>query len=135
MVMAPNGTLITPETAKKMKDSGIKRISVSLDGSTPQTHDAFRGVKNAFKSAIQGIETAKAAGIEFQINTTITKTNLDQIPKILSLAEELGAVAHHIFLLVPTGRESTLLTVKLMPRNMKKHSTGFMIREKKQNYN
>ncbi|MCF6245826.1 MAG: heme b synthase [Desulfobacula sp.] len=104
MVMAPNGTLITPETAKKMKDSGIKRISISLDGSTPNTHDAFRGVKGAYKSAMQGIEVAKTAGIEFQINTTITKTNLDQIPKILALAEELGAVAHHIFLLVPTGR-------------------------------
>lgn len=104
MVMAPNGTLITPEIAEKLKISGIKRISVSLDGSTPETHDTFRGVKHAFKNAIQGIKTAQAAGIEFQVNTTITKTNLDQIPKILALAENLGAVAHHIFLLVPTGR-------------------------------
>jgi AdoMet-dependent heme synthase len=104
MVMAPNGTLITRETAKKMKDSGIKRISVSLDGSSPETHDAFRGLENAFNDSIKGIEIAKEAGIEFQINTTITKTNLDQIPKILELAENLGAVAHHIFLLVPTGR-------------------------------
>ncbi|MBU0463366.1 MAG: heme b synthase [Proteobacteria bacterium] len=104
MVMAPNGTLITQDSARKMKDSGIKRISISLDGSTPETHDDFRGIKNAFEKSIQGIEIAKQAGIEFQINTTITKTNLDQIPKILELAENLGAVAHHIFLLVPTGR-------------------------------
>jgi heme b synthase len=104
MVMAPNGTLITRETAKKMKDTGIKRISVSLDGSTPETHDAFRGLEHAFEDAIRGIKIAREAGIEFQINTTITKTNLDQIPKILALAENLGAVAHHIFLLVPTGR-------------------------------
>ncbi len=104
MVMAPNGTLITKDNAKKIKASGIKRISVSLDGSTPETHDAFRGLENAFKNSIQGIKIAKQAGIEFQINTTITKTNLDQIPKILTLAENLGAVAHHIFLLVPTGR-------------------------------
>jgi len=104
MVMAPNGTLITRETAQKMKDSGIKRISVSIDGSTPESHDAFRGLTNAFKDSLRGIQIAKAAGIEFQINTTITKTNLDEIPKILSLAENLGAVAHHIFLLVPTGR-------------------------------
>jgi len=104
MVMAPNGTLITEENAKKMKASGIKRISVSLDGSTPETHDDFRGIKNAFEKSIQGIHIAKKAGIEFQINTTITKTNLDQIPKILALAESLGAAAHHIFLLVPTGR-------------------------------
>ncbi|NOX33934.1 MAG: heme b synthase [Deltaproteobacteria bacterium] len=104
MVMAPNGTLITRKIALKMKESGIRRISVSLDGSTPETHDAFRGLENAFDNSIRGIKIAKKAGIDFQINTTITKTNLDQIPKILDLAEELGAVAHHIFLLVPTGR-------------------------------
>ncbi len=109
MVMAPNGTLITKETAKKMKDSGIKRISVSLDGSTPETHDAFRGIQHAFEKSIQGIKIAKDAGIEFQINTTITKTNLSEIPKILKLAEALGAVAHHIFLLVPTGRGKYIL--------------------------
>jgi AdoMet-dependent heme synthase len=104
MVMAPNGTLVTPEIAAKMADSGIQRISVSLDGATKQSHDAFRGVPGAFEGALQGIANAKAAGIQFQINTTITKGNLDQIPKILALAESLGAVAHHIFLLVPTGR-------------------------------
>lgn len=104
MVMAPNGTLITRDIARRMKDSGIKRISVSLDGSTPESHDDFRGLKNAFKHSIRGIKIAREAGIEFQINTVITKTNLDQIPKILALAENLGAVAHHIFLLVPTGR-------------------------------
>lgn len=104
MVMAPNGTMITEETARKMAESGIRRISISIDGCTKEIHDAFRGVPGAFEGAMNGIRLAKAAGIEFQINTTITKTNLDQIPKILALAESLGAVAHHIFLLVPTGR-------------------------------
>ncbi len=116
MVMAPNGTLITHENARKMKDAGIKRISISLDGSTPETHDAFRGIKNAFEKALQGIEIAKQAGIEFQINTTITKTNLDQIPKILELAEKLGAVAHHIFLLVPTGRGKYIVDSEINAR-------------------
>jgi heme b synthase len=104
MVMAPNGTLVTPEIAARMADSGIQRISVSLDGASAESHDAFRGVTGAFEGALNGISNAKAAGIQFQINTTITKANLDQIPKILELAESLGAVAHHIFLLVPTGR-------------------------------
>ncbi len=104
MVMAPNGTLITGETARKMAESGIQRISVSLDGATREKHDAFRGVEGAFDGALRGIEHARAAGVEFQINTTITKANLDEMPKIQKLAEELGAVAHHIFLLVPTGR-------------------------------
>jgi heme b synthase len=104
MVMAPNGTLVTEEVAEKMAASGIQRISISLDGSTRETHDAFRGVDGAFDGALQGIENAKKKNIAFQINTTITKQNLDQIPKILKKAEDLGAVAHHIFLLVPTGR-------------------------------
>jgi AdoMet-dependent heme synthase len=104
MVMAPNGTLVDQNMAQKMAASGIQRISVSLDGSTAESHDSFRGVQGAYAGALQGIRNAKDAGIEFQINTTITKTNLDQIPKILALAESLGAVAHHIFLLVPTGR-------------------------------
>lgn len=104
MVMAPNGTLITEEIAKKMADSGIKRISISLDGADEKSHDAFRGVDGAYKGAMNGIDHAKKAGIEFQINTTITKKNLTQIPDILATAEKLGAVAHHIFLLVPTGR-------------------------------
>lgn len=104
MVMAPNGTLITDKIAKQLVDSGIKRISISLDGSSKESHDQFRGVKGAFEGALNGIRHAKNAGIEFQINTTITKTNLDQIPSIQKLAVDLGAVAHHIFLLVPTGR-------------------------------
>jgi AdoMet-dependent heme synthase len=104
MVMAPNGTLITDKIAKKLVDSGIKRISISLDGASKDSHDKFRGVKGAFDGALSGIQHAKNAGIEFQINTTITKTNLDQIPAIQQLAVDLGAVAHHIFLLVPTGR-------------------------------
>ena len=104
MVMAPNGTLITKENARQMKESGIKRISISLDGATSDSHDRFRGVEGAFDKALAGIETAKQEGIEFQINTTITKDNLDEIPQIFKLAEDVGAVAHHIFLLVPTGR-------------------------------
>ena len=104
MVMAPNGTLITEDIAKQMADSGIQRISISLDGATSKSHDRFRGVDGAFEGALRGIRLAKDAGIEFQINTTITKTNLHEIAKIQELAIKLGAVAHHIFLLVPTGR-------------------------------
>ncbi len=104
MVMAPNGTLITEQNARLMAESGIKRISISLDGATKEIHDNFRGVDGAFNGSVNGIRLAKEAGVEFQINTTISKQNLDEIPKIFQLAVELGAVAHHIFLLVPTGR-------------------------------
>ena len=104
MVMAPNGTLITEAIAGKMVESGIQRISISLDGATRESHDRFRQVDGAFDGAIRGIERAKRAGVDFQINTTITQQNLEELPKIQETAVRLGAVAHHIFLLVPTGR-------------------------------
>lgn len=104
IVMAPNGTLITKAIAKQMADAGIQRISISLDGATQKSHDRFRSVQGAFEGAMSGIRFARDAGIEFQINTTITKTNLKEIEPIQDLAVRLGAVAHHIFLLVPTGR-------------------------------
>ena len=104
MVMAPNGTLITEAIAKEMVEAGIQRISISLDGATKESHDRFRQVDGAFEGALHGIKWAKQAGIDFQINTTITIQNLEEMSKIQELAVELGAVAHHIFLLVPTGR-------------------------------
>lgn len=104
MVMAPNGTLITADTAGKMAEAGIQRISISLDGAEAESHDQMRKVNGAFEKALRGIQFAKDAGIPFQINTTITQLNLDEIPRIQELAVKLGAVAHHIFLLVPTGR-------------------------------
>jgi len=108
MVMATNGTLFNEEIVQKMKTSGIQRISISIDGPTAETHDAFRKVKGSFEGSLRGIEMAKKGGIEFQINTTITQINLHLIPEILGLAVSLGAVALHIFLLVPTGRGKQL---------------------------
>ncbi|MBA2847934.1 heme b synthase [Thermosulfuriphilus ammonigenes] len=108
MVMAPNGTLITEEVTEKMKASGIQRVSISLDGATAEAHDSFRKMPGAFEGALRGIRLLKEAGIPFQINTTITEINLAEIPKVFELAVSLGAVAHHIFLLVPTGRGKEL---------------------------
>jgi len=108
MVMATNGTLVTPAVVKKMLESGIKRVSISIDGKDAHSHDAFRQQKGAFDGAMAGIETLKAAGMEFQINTTITTNNLNQIKDIFKLTKDIGAAAHHIFLLVPTGRGKDL---------------------------
>jgi heme b synthase len=104
MVMATNGTLLTPGIIEKMKSSGIKRVSISIDGAAEKQHDSFRKVPGAFKGALEGIRLLREGGVEFQINTTVTRHNIGDIDKILDLSVELGAVAHHIFLLVPTGR-------------------------------
>jgi len=108
MVMATNGTLVTEEAAEKMPAAGIRRVSISLDGPDATSHDGFRRVTGAFAGALAGIAAMKKAGMEFQINTTITRDNLAQIREIHDLALNLGAAAHHIFLLVPTGRAREL---------------------------
>lgn len=107
-VMAPNGTLITPEIAGRMRETGISRCSISIDGPEAGSHDAFRRAPGAFAASLRGIDYLKEAGIEFQINTTVTKGNLHSFKETFKLAERLGAAAWHIFLLVPMGRAAEL---------------------------
>ena len=115
MVLATNGTLVDGQVAGRMLRAGIRRVSVSLDGPDAASHDAFRGVPGAFAGALAGIEAMRGAGMEFQINTTITRANLAEIRRIHSLAHELGAAAHHIFLLVPTGRGKQMASQAIAP--------------------
>ncbi|HUV04872.1 MAG TPA: heme b synthase [Armatimonadota bacterium] len=103
VALATNGTLVTPEVAGRIKEAGIQRVSVSIDGATAASHDEFRRLPGAFEEAWRGIESIKAAGIPLQINTTVAKHNVRELPEILNLAIERGAAALHIFLLVPTG--------------------------------
>jgi len=103
MLLATNGTLLTAGLAREVAEAGVQRISVSIDGATASSHDEFRRILGAFDAAWSGVENAKAAGLSFQINTTVSKHNIDEIPDILDLAVRRGAVALHIFLLVPTG--------------------------------
>jgi heme b synthase len=116
VVMAPCGTLLSERNVKRIKDAGIRRISLSIDGANEKTHDSFRRVKGSFAEILDGIKWAKKGGLEFQVNTTITKLNLHELPEILNLAVNLGAVAFHPFLLVPTGRGRELAEFELSPR-------------------
>ncbi len=125
MVMATNGTLVDETSVRKMIDSGIQRMSVSLDGATAASHDDFRKVPGAFAASLQALEIARKAGLEYQINTTITKINLAEIPAILDLAVSLGAVAHHIFLLVPTGRGKELEEQEIPPEEYERTLNWF----------
>lgn len=103
VALATNGTLVTDQVAGQLTDAGVKRVSVSLDGASAQTHDSFRAIPGCFRKALAGIENLRKKGIEFQINTTVTNHNINELPRILDLAEGLGAAAFHIFLLVPVG--------------------------------
>ena len=105
---SPNGTLITPELAEKIRDAGVDRVSISIDGADAASHDDFRGVPGAFDASLRGIGYLKQAGVPFQINTTVTRSNLHSFKDIFQLCERLGAAAWHIFLLVPMGRAAGL---------------------------
>ena len=103
VALATNGTLVTKDVAKKIKQAGIKRVSISLDGSDATTHDSFRGIPGAFDAAVYGMRNLQELGVSVQINTTIARHNAHQLPAVLDLARKLGADALHTFLLVPVG--------------------------------
>ncbi len=131
MVMAPCGFLVTEESAQKMIDSGIMRVSFSIDGLTEESHDNFRRVPGAYASVMQAIESANKVGLDFQVNTTITKHNLHELPELLDLVVSLGAKAYHPFLLVPTGRGANLKDQEISPEDYEKTLSWFYeMREK-----
>jgi radical SAM protein with 4Fe4S-binding SPASM domain len=101
--LATNGTLVTKDIAEKIKNAGIRRVSISLDGADAATHDAFRGIPGAFDAAVYGMRNLQHVGVSVQINTTIARHNAHQLPDVLTLARHLGADALHTFLLVPVG--------------------------------
>jgi heme b synthase len=104
VAISPNGTLITPQIVARMKDVGIQRVSVSIDGSRAARHDAIRGVPGAFDDAVRGVGYCRDGGLPFQINTTVMRQNVDDLGALHNLTISLGAAAWHVFMLVPTGR-------------------------------
>lgn len=115
VVMAPCGLLLDDESVQRIIRSGIRRISISLDGASASSHDAFRGFAGSFDGCMAGIAAARRAGLDFQINTTVSKHNLSELADILELAKSLGASVFNPFLLVPTGRGKDLLEQELSP--------------------
>ncbi len=103
VALATNGTLVTKDVARMIVDSGVRRVSISLDGADATTHDSFRGIPGAFEAAVRGLRNLKALGMSVQINMTIARHNAHQLPDVLQLARNLGADALHTFLLVPVG--------------------------------
>ncbi len=130
MVMAPCGILMNRETTEKIIKSGIKRISLSIDGADAKSHDAFRQEQGAFDSVINAAKMARETGLEFQINTTVTKLNYKELDSILKLAMDLGAVSYHPFLLVPTGRGKDIAALEIEPDEYEKVLTWIYYKSK-----
>lgn len=104
MCLATNGTLVTEDVCKQIKDTGIKIVSLSLDGSTASVHDNFRQQPGAFDAVMRAATLFKRHDIGFLVNSSFTKRNQQEIAKVYHLAKELGATAWYMFMIVPTGR-------------------------------
>ncbi|MCL2337033.1 MAG: radical SAM protein, partial [Firmicutes bacterium] len=103
-VLGSNGTMITRETANKLKAAGAMAVGISLDSTDPRRHDDFRCASGAWESALAGMEACREAGLPFQVHTTVLDWNSEEIERLTDLATELGARGHHIFFMVPAGR-------------------------------
>ncbi len=115
VVMAPCGLLMDPDNTRRLREAGIQRISLSIDGADAATHDGFRRSEGAFAAVLRAAGLAQEQGLEFQVNTTVTRLNVGQLEEILELAIRLGAVSYHPFLLVPTGRGRELADLEIDP--------------------
>jgi len=115
--VATNGTLISEDVAARMRDAGVKFVQISLDGASAETHDAFRGVSGAFEKTLEGIKNVVAAGddIFVDVSTTITRFNIEEVPKIIELCDELGVRWFMGFNFVPSGRGVEIVEYDLSP--------------------
>ena len=115
VALATNGTLVDEEMAKKIVDSGVSRVAISLDGADADTHDKFRKLKGSFDLAVKGFKNLLALGMGMQINCTIAKHNAHQFRDLYNLAVNLGAEAIHIFMLVPVGCGVEIAEDQMLP--------------------
>jgi radical SAM protein len=105
VALTPSATpLLTREAIFKLKEAGLVRLGISLDGSTPEIHDAFRGLPGAWARTIQAIEWANEAGIPIQVHSTIGRQNVQDLDNLCALFEKQAIVMWNVFFLVPVGR-------------------------------
>ncbi|GBD11918.1 Putative mycofactocin radical SAM maturase MftC [bacterium HR23] len=119
--ITPSGTTsFTREVVNALKEAGIWILALSIDGSTPQRHDALRGVEGSFAQTMQACLRAREVGLPLQINTLVCAETLEDLPALYGLVGSLGVVQWSLFFLIPIGRGRVLREVE--PR----HAEGVM---------
>lgn len=103
-VLGTNATLVSPGVARELKAAGFQAAGVSLDSLDPQKYDVFRHLDKAFERTVEGIYNLKEAGLAVQIHTTVMDWNVEELEALTDFAIDIGAMGHHVFFLVPTGR-------------------------------
>lgn len=103
--VSPSATpLLNAENLTAIRQAGAKAISLSLDASTAREHDAFRGVDGSYDWTLKGWKQAEELGLKVQVNSTVTRHNLQDLGRLAGLIAQLGAMTWSVFFLVPTGR-------------------------------
>lgn len=103
--MTPSATpLLTREAIAELKRAGLSRMAVSLDGSLPELHDAFRGVPGSYARTLEAIHWANQFGLPIQVNTSISRRNVHDLENMAGLLKQFRLVLWSAFFLVPTGR-------------------------------
>ena len=107
-VISTNGTLINKQTAIKLKDAGISYVGISLDG-LETVNDRFRRMKGAFRLALDGIKNCQNGAVKVGLRFTINRLNIDQVPSIFDLVEQMNIERVCFYHLVYSGRASNLI--------------------------
>ncbi|MDY0132184.1 MAG: 12,18-didecarboxysiroheme deacetylase [Desulforegulaceae bacterium] len=129
-VISTNGTLITEEKAKELKEIGLSYVGISLDG-MKEVNDKFRGLEGAYEMALKGIENCQKAGIKVGLRFTINKHNVQEMPKIFDLVEEMKIPRICFYHLVYAGRGSEMIEEDLSLEDSRKAVDLIMERTKK----
>ena len=105
MTLTPSGTSsLSPAVVEDLADAGVRRMALSLDGATAETHDEFRGESGSFEQTVEAAEAAREAGLPLQINTTVCASTAAELPALRDRVSDLGALLWSVFFLVPVGR-------------------------------
>lgn len=109
MSLSPSVTpRLTAPTLRRLRDAGARAVSLSLDGATAATHDGFRGVDGVFEATLEAARIVRELGLRLQINTTVTRSTVAELPDVLRRVTSFGAALWSVFFLVPTGRGEDL---------------------------
>lgn len=115
VAMATNGTMLTEARTQDLRGAGVEYLQISLDGADAATHDGFRGMPGSFDRTMAGIRNAVASKFFVNISTTVTRQNVDQVPEIIDLCNELGVNWFMAYNFVPAGRGKDMVENDLSP--------------------
>jgi radical SAM protein len=103
--VSPSGTpTLTAAALGELRSAGARAISLSIDAADPSAHDRFRGVPGVYELTERAWHDAITLGLKVQINTTVTRDTVRDLPRIAATVLERGALLWSVFFLVPTGR-------------------------------